>query len=183
MFAHSHPIDIASGSMLARYTGVPDLIVNSVHYQAIDRLGEGLIVNATSRDGVIEAIWATGTPAPVFAVQWHPEWRPERASARPRLLELSWRGGANAVLACSIHGNNDMTKFDTRLFIAGEFVAGEGTVELAHEPALGTVLAEVPSASAAQVEAAVNAAHTRLQGLGQADRPRSAAPRCCALPI
>ena len=30
-----------------------------------------------AREGVVEAISATGTAAPVFAVQWHPEWRPE----------------------------------------------------------------------------------------------------------
>lgn len=75
-FAHSHPVAIPPGSILERCVGVSEMLVNSVHYQAIDRLGKGLVVNATSPDGVIEAIWASDTPAPVFAVQWHPEWRP-----------------------------------------------------------------------------------------------------------
>ncbi|RYE60644.1 MAG: aldehyde dehydrogenase family protein, partial [Hyphomicrobiales bacterium] len=51
-----------------------------------------------------------------------------------------------------------MTEFETRLFIAGDFVAGQGPVETAFEPALGSKLAEVTSASAEQVDLAVNAA-------------------------
>ncbi|KKB78257.1 gamma-aminobutyraldehyde dehydrogenase [Devosia soli] len=51
-----------------------------------------------------------------------------------------------------------MQQFETRLFIDGDFVLGEGPDETAFEPALGTVLASVPSASAAQVDLAVEAA-------------------------
>jgi len=51
-----------------------------------------------------------------------------------------------------------MSEFETRLFINGDFVAGEGPGETAYEPALGTVLADVASASAAQVDQAVEAA-------------------------
>ncbi|MGV3573909.1 MAG: gamma-glutamyl-gamma-aminobutyrate hydrolase family protein [Devosia sp.] len=76
-FAHGHQVDVVAGSMLQRFSGSETLAVNSVHYQAIDRLAEGLAVNATGPEGVVEAISATGTAAPVFAVQWHPEWRPE----------------------------------------------------------------------------------------------------------
>lgn len=77
MFAHAHEVTVGAGTMLHRVTGFDHLTVNSVHYQAIDRLAEGLISNATSPDGVIEAVWASDTSAPVFAVQWHPEWRPD----------------------------------------------------------------------------------------------------------
>ena len=76
-FGHGHEVNVVAGSMLQRFSGSEVLAVNSVHYQAIDRLAEGLAINATGHDGVVEAISATGTTAPVFAVQWHPEWRPE----------------------------------------------------------------------------------------------------------
>ncbi|HWV21493.1 MAG TPA: gamma-glutamyl-gamma-aminobutyrate hydrolase family protein [Devosia sp.] len=76
-FAYGHEVQVTAGSMLQRLAGSDTLAVNSVHYQAIDRLAEGLAIGATGPDGVIEAIFASHTPAPVFAVQWHPEWRPE----------------------------------------------------------------------------------------------------------
>jgi len=77
MFGVSHAITVVPNSTLHRFVQAGQVEVNSVHYQAIDRLGEGLAVNATGPGGIIEAIAATLTAAPVFAVQWHPEWRPE----------------------------------------------------------------------------------------------------------
>lgn len=77
MFGHAHDIAIVPGSLLDRYAGAASLRVNSVHFQAIDTLGQGLVANATAADGVIEAISAGHTAAPVFAVQWHPGWQPD----------------------------------------------------------------------------------------------------------
>lgn len=77
MFGHAHDIAVIPGSLLDRYAGAASLRVNSVHFQTIDTLGKGLAANATAADGVIEAISASHTAAPVFAVQWHPEWQPD----------------------------------------------------------------------------------------------------------
>jgi len=77
MFGFEHEIEVKSTGLLHRVVEADRLRVNSVHFQAIDRLAEGLVINAWGPGGVIEAIATSHTPAPVFAVQWHPEWRPE----------------------------------------------------------------------------------------------------------
>lgn len=70
-----HAIQIEPKSGLANlYPGVISARVNSVHHQAIKDVGKGLVVEARSEDGVIEAIRAEGLPY-VFAVQWHPEFQ------------------------------------------------------------------------------------------------------------
>jgi len=75
MFAHEHPVALTPGGLLSRGLGRAALTVNSVHFQAIDRLGEGLTVEASAPDGVVEAVSAKVGEAQVLAVQWHPEWR------------------------------------------------------------------------------------------------------------
>ena len=47
--------------------------VNSLHHQAIKRLGRGLKVTAHSEDGLVEAIEAADDYPFLVAVQWHPE--------------------------------------------------------------------------------------------------------------
>ncbi|QCI78778.1 gamma-glutamyl-gamma-aminobutyrate hydrolase family protein [Hankyongella ginsenosidimutans] len=74
MFAHGHPVSLTPGGLLAAMLGVAEIQVNSVHYQGIDRLGEGLTVEAHAPDGLPEAFSARVGGAPVLAVQWHPEW-------------------------------------------------------------------------------------------------------------
>ena len=56
-------------------------MVNSLHHQALDRIGRGLRVVGTAPDGTVEAIEAIdGWEA--LAVQWHPE-RLDLADERP----------------------------------------------------------------------------------------------------
>ena len=74
-FAHHHPVALTPGGVLSRGLGREALTVNSVHFQAIDRLGAGLAVEAKAPDGIVEAVSAKVGDAQVLAVQWHPEWR------------------------------------------------------------------------------------------------------------
>jgi len=67
-YEYSHPISVTRDSELARL--LPGITqANSLHHQAIDKVGEGLVITATSEDGVVEAVERPG----LVAVQWHPE--------------------------------------------------------------------------------------------------------------
>lgn len=69
----THDVAVASGSLLASVTGREHLRVNSMHHQALCRLGDGLTVVGTAPDGVIEAVELPAHPAWFLGVQWHPE--------------------------------------------------------------------------------------------------------------
>lgn len=77
MFDHRHAVELAEGGMLATAYAKPALEVNSVHYQGIGKLADGLSVEARAPDGLIEAYSARPNGAPLLAVQWHPEWGTE----------------------------------------------------------------------------------------------------------
>ena len=78
MFDHRHPVELESGGWLASAYGKPALDVNSVHYQGIGRLADGLSIEARAPDGLTEAYSARPNGAPLLAVQWHPEWGTEK---------------------------------------------------------------------------------------------------------
>jgi len=66
-----HSVRVETGSRLSGIVGVEEFDVNTVHHQAVDRLGSGLRISARAPDGIIEAIESADGRA--FAVQWHPE--------------------------------------------------------------------------------------------------------------
>ena len=57
-------------------------LVNSLHRQAIKRLGRGLKVTAHSEDGLVEAVESADTYPFLMAVQWHPEEMVDRPEPR-----------------------------------------------------------------------------------------------------
>ena len=65
-----HEITTRPGSALSRLFG-ERFLVNSLHHQAVRAPGKGLIVTATSADGVVEAFEHESLP--VLGCQFHPE--------------------------------------------------------------------------------------------------------------
>ncbi|UVS96475.1 gamma-glutamyl-gamma-aminobutyrate hydrolase family protein [Burkholderia glumae] len=75
-YGPAHAVRLVPGGLLARLAGgAAEVQVNSLHAQGIDRLGEGLLVEAVAPDGLIEAVSVRDAPGFVLGVQWHPEWQ------------------------------------------------------------------------------------------------------------
>jgi putative glutamine amidotransferase len=68
-----HDIDLEAESLAAQATGEEVHEARCHHHQAIDRLGEGLVVTGRARDGVAEAIELDDPKGWALGVQWHPE--------------------------------------------------------------------------------------------------------------
>ncbi len=67
-----HAVAVAPGTRLAALAEAPEVLVNSRHHQAIEKVAPGLAVSGTAPDGLAEAVEAAGGPW-LVAVQWHPE--------------------------------------------------------------------------------------------------------------
>ncbi|MGH7041202.1 MAG: gamma-glutamyl-gamma-aminobutyrate hydrolase family protein, partial [Acetobacteraceae bacterium] len=65
---------VALSGQLAALLGTNEIMVNSLHAQAIDRPAPGLVVEALAPDGTIEAVRVAAARGFAFGVQWHPEW-------------------------------------------------------------------------------------------------------------
>ena len=74
-YEHVHDINITENSLLHKLWGSTTATVNSLHGQGIDKLGEGLMVEARAPDLLIEAVSVNMPKSFAFGVQWHPEWR------------------------------------------------------------------------------------------------------------
>ena len=70
--APAHAVDIVPDTRLAAILGIAEMRVNSLHHQAVKVPGQGMVVSASARDGVVEAVEISGRPF-VIGVQWHPE--------------------------------------------------------------------------------------------------------------
>jgi len=86
-FAIRQAVSIRPGTCLAGVFGAGELRVNSVHRQAIDRLGNRLEVEAVAEDGTVEAVAVTGARAFAVGVQWHPEYWVRSDSASRRIFQ------------------------------------------------------------------------------------------------
>jgi putative glutamine amidotransferase len=69
-----HEVSVRPDTLLFRVVGGrARMAVNSAHHQAVDRPGEGAVVNALAPDGVVEGVEHPGHRF-ALGVQWHPEY-------------------------------------------------------------------------------------------------------------
>jgi putative glutamine amidotransferase len=86
-----HPVFLRG--KLRDWVGSDEIMVNSLHWQGIDRLAEGLKPEAFAADGLVEAVRGPDDAAFCVGVQWHPEWG---AKSNPVSTVLFRRFGAAA---------------------------------------------------------------------------------------
>jgi putative glutamine amidotransferase len=73
-FGIRQSVSIAPGSCLAGIFGAGEIMVNSVHRQAIDLPSSRLQLEALAPDGTVEAVSVKDARAFAVGVQWHPEY-------------------------------------------------------------------------------------------------------------
>jgi len=79
IFKPRHTINLSRDGILESFLGQSQAVVNSLHGQGIDRIGDGLKVEAMSEDGLVEAVSIEGYETFGIGIQWHAEFHPERA--------------------------------------------------------------------------------------------------------
>lgn len=86
-YDYAHEIHLAEGGLLRELAGVERVQVNSVHGQGIHRLADGMAVEASAPDGLIEAVRLADPDRFVLGVQFHPEWQYQRDPFYSALFE------------------------------------------------------------------------------------------------
>ena len=83
----AHPVEVTAPSRLREILGRDAVPVNSIHHQAVERVGDGLVVSARCpEDGVVEGLERPASRF-VVAVQWHPESFWNREDSFQRLFD------------------------------------------------------------------------------------------------
>jgi putative glutamine amidotransferase len=73
-YGPAHNVILTPGGLLTSLASAPEIMVNSLHSQGIDRPAPGLRVEAVAPDGQIEAV-SLPEARFVVGVQWHPEYK------------------------------------------------------------------------------------------------------------
>jgi len=71
----AHEVTLVEGGLFAQLAGSTKIDVNSLHGQGIERLGNGLTVEAIAPDGLIEGVTVSAARRFAVGIQWHPEYR------------------------------------------------------------------------------------------------------------
>src|SRR4029077_9217443 len=78
----SHAVTLDKTSLLSSLAASEQVLVNSHHHQAVEKVGRNLVATAWTSDGLIEAVEDSRPERFAFGVQWHPElgWQRDRLS-------------------------------------------------------------------------------------------------------
>lgn len=98
MYSIRQPIRVKEGTCMARVLGVGEVMVNSLHRQAIAKTAPRLAVEAVAEDGTIEAVSVIDAKGFAVGVQWHPEYWALSDSPSRKLFE-AFGDAARAYLA------------------------------------------------------------------------------------
>jgi len=74
-YGDNHMVHFTPGGAFAEIAGGTDLMINSLHWQALDRVAERLEIEGTAPDGTIEAVRVKDAKGFALGVQWHPEYK------------------------------------------------------------------------------------------------------------
>lgn len=80
-------VTVATDSHLRRILGRDTVKVNSLHHQAVERVGNDLRIVARDGDQIVQGIEHTALPF-CIGVQWHPEYLPWRKAHRALFRSL-----------------------------------------------------------------------------------------------
>ena len=86
LYDFAHPVEVQPGGVLERILPERQIQVNSVHGQGVNRLADGLRIEARAPDGLVEAFSVAGAAGFNLCVQWHPEWKAASNPVSVRLL-------------------------------------------------------------------------------------------------
>jgi len=87
-FGLRHMISLDPGGIFATLVDETEVKINSAHGQGIDRLADGLAVEALAPDGIIEAVRVENAKTFSIGVQWHAEWRYDEHDLAQALFKL-----------------------------------------------------------------------------------------------
>jgi putative glutamine amidotransferase len=82
-----HAVRLTPDGLLRKIVGADELEVNSLHWQAIDKLAPALAVEAVASDGTIEGARVDNARSFAVGVQWHPEYKAWESAPSRRLFE------------------------------------------------------------------------------------------------
>jgi putative glutamine amidotransferase len=86
-YGPKHKVTFEKDSQIAKIFGACELEINSLHWQALDRVADRLLVEGRADDGTVESVRVKDAKGFAIGVQWHPEYKAWENPQSMRLFE------------------------------------------------------------------------------------------------